>query len=86
MNLKDISTIRKQFAPLRARYKVAWKGTDPRDEESYTKWYEAFTTIRKEELALCMKYFGHDLYIDGEYLDPGKVLDWIEHFLEAETP
>lgn len=83
MKLEDIPKIRKQFKPLRDRMKAAWKGTDPRNEASYAKWQEEFEICRTEEVALCMKCFGHDLYIDGEYLDPLMVLDWIEYFLKA---
>lgn len=85
MKLEEIPAVRTQMNSFRDRYSAAWKGCDPRNEESYSKWHAAFCEIREEELPLLEKYFGHDLYVDGEYLDTDMVLDWIEHFMREEA-
>jgi hypothetical protein len=86
MNLDDIPKIRAQFQPLQDRRSRAWKETDPRNPYSMGRWEEEFKLVRGHEEELCQKYFGHDLEIDGEFLEPLMVLDWIEHFMEVTCP
>lgn len=85
MKLEDIPKIRKQMRTFRNRYKAAWKDCDPRNEESYGKWHDAYCEIRKDEMPLLEKYFGHDLDVDGQQLDADVVLDWIEHFMQVDA-
>lgn len=85
MNLSNIPAIRQQFQPLHDRIKLAWKEADPHSPHSMEKWTAEFASARAEEVILCMKYFGHDLYIDGEFLEPLQVLGWIEHFLKEDA-
>lgn len=77
MRLEDIPALRAQFARLSAESSAAWQSATP--EEYQALWQE----INKKRVALCMKCFGHNLELDGEYVDGEMVLDWIEHFMEA---
>lgn len=73
----NIPAVRRQFQDINAEIRAAWQ------TNTVEEYQAAWPPINEKRVALCMKYFGHDLYVDGEYLDGEMVLDWIEYFIEV---
>jgi hypothetical protein len=75
-SLSDIPKIREEIQAINGLIEKLWKASTV--EELQAEWPK----INDARVAFCKKYFGSDLEVDGQYLDPEIVLDWIEYFIK----